>query len=123
MEVTLTNNAGFSKECPTGFSWTTLLFGFLVPLVRGDFIGMIIHILVTLVSVGFAWFIWPFFYNKNYINRLLEKGYMPYSENDVSRLREMGISVRQSYESQQRETSEREDEIPSAIINGSGAIR
>lgn len=99
MTVRLINNAGMELECPVGFSWTTLLFGFFVPLLRGDLIGMLIHILGSLFTVGFFWLIWPFFYNKNYINRLLEKGYIPFSNKDLSILKDSGIVVNKVYDS------------------------
>ncbi|NCB20038.1 MAG: DUF2628 domain-containing protein, partial [Bacteroidia bacterium] len=40
MNVRLINNQGLEKDCPVGFSWTTLFFGFLVPLFRGDLVGV-----------------------------------------------------------------------------------
>ena len=110
MEVRLINNTGIEKECPTGFSWTTLFFGFFVPLFRGDFIGMLIQILGSVFTIGIFWLIWPFLYNNNYINRLLEKGFIPYSEKDKSILRSNGISVNKSYESEQ-ETEKNHEEV------------
>ena len=106
MNVILINNAGIKKECPTGFSWTTLFFGFLVPLARGDLIGVIIQLLASVFSIGIFWFIWPFMYNKNYINRLLEKGYMPYYEEDVTILKGIGINISHTYESDQKSKHE-----------------
>jgi|GEM_PF-3390432 len=111
MNVTLINNAGIKKECPTGFSWTTLFFGFFVPLSRGDLIGLVIHLIASILSVGIFWLVWPFIYNKSYINRLLEKGYMPYSEMDLSSLQSMEIHVTSSYESRQRAEKEKEQKI------------
>lgn len=74
-------DTGLTKEAPVGFSWTFLLFGGYVPLVRFvDTFSVIFHI---------AWWICSFFllgllinvlggflFNKQYISRLIgEKGY------------------------------------------------
>jgi hypothetical protein len=65
------------KSVPLGFSWTTLLFGALVPLLRGDLKWFFISILIAFFTFGLGWFIIPFFYNKIYIKNLMEKGYVP----------------------------------------------
>lgn len=114
MNVKLINYQGLEKDCPVGFSWTTLFFGFLVPLFRGDLVGVLIHLLASVFSIGIFWLIWPFFYNKNYINRLLEKGYMPYSDTGASTLRGIGIRVSQSYESRKRSEKEKDERSTSA---------
>ena len=70
------------KTAKVGFSWTTLFFGFLVPLVRGDIKWMVIQLVVVILSFGLAYFVVPFVYNKIYIRELLEKGWTPISEED-----------------------------------------
>ena len=99
MKVTL-NRGTQVKTVPLGFSWTTLFFRWLVPLLRGDWLGFLIMLLVfnqsfrdqaigfqiwwnqnTASGIGFS--IWGlisiFFacmYNRFYIRRLLEKGFV-----------------------------------------------
>ena len=73
---TLKNEQGVIKEVKVGFSWTMLLFGVFVPLVRGDWKWFLISMLAGLVTCGISWLIFPFFYNKIYLNELLEKGYV-----------------------------------------------
>jgi hypothetical protein len=71
------------KEVKVGFSWVTLIFGIFVPLVRGYFIFFLVLLgLCFLGGLGLfiAWFICPFFINKNYYNWLLTQGYMPMDE-------------------------------------------
>ena len=70
------------KTAKVGFSWTSLFFGFLVPLVRGDMKWMAIQLVVVTLTFGLAYFVVPFVYNKIYIRELLEKGYTPISEED-----------------------------------------
>ena len=75
---------GLRKMGFTGFSWTTFFFGMWPALFRGDFVAFLLSFLIlciiALVTAGFgAWiamFIWAFLYNKNYTQRLLEKGYV-----------------------------------------------
>lgn len=73
---TLKNKDGVTKEVKKGFSWTMLFFGVCVPLVRGDWKWFLISLLAGLVTCGISWLIFPFFYNKIYLNELLEKGYV-----------------------------------------------
>ena len=73
---TLKNKDGVTKEVKKGFSWTMLFFGVFVPLVRGDWKWFLISLLAGLVTCGISWLIFPFFYNKIYLNELLEKGYV-----------------------------------------------
>ena len=82
MKVRLKNQNGLVKETKAGFSWTTLFFGFFVPLLRGDLKWAVIMLIVNLVVVAvlgpvapILWIIWAFAYNKIYIKDLYEKGY------------------------------------------------
>jgi hypothetical protein len=80
MAATLKNNNGHVVTTPTGFSWTTLLFGFFVPLFRGDILWALIMVGAALLTAGISLIVFPFFYNKVYIDSLLKKGYR-YAEN------------------------------------------
>ena len=73
---TLKNEHGVTKEVKKGFCWTMLFFGIFVPLARGDWKWFLISLLAGIVTVGISWLIFPFFYNKIYLNELLEKGYV-----------------------------------------------
>lgn len=71
----LQNRNGVRKEVKEGFSWTMLFFGIFVPLFRGDFKWFLITLLVAFITGGISWLVFPFFYNKLYLNDLLNNGY------------------------------------------------
>lgn len=86
MRINLQNeNTMKTKQTKLGFSWTFLLFGWFVPLLRGDwkwffitFIGTIVlgyltsGIAVLIIQIAFS-----VIYNKLYIKDLLQSGFKP----------------------------------------------
>lgn len=92
MKVRLKNDVDNYKECKIGFSWTTFFFGFFVPFIRGDFkwgaIILVIQFILAFLTMGIGSFVvsmcFSFFYNKLYINDLLQKGYAPASDADAT---------------------------------------
>lgn len=86
MKIKLTNNAGITKECKLGFSWTMLFFGLLVPLFRGDGKWAGLSLLISILTCGLGWLVFPFIYNKKYIETLLEKGYKTTTPEDRNAL-------------------------------------
>ena len=74
--ILLVNNVtGEQKQVKKGFSWTMLFFGVFVPLLRGDWKWFLITFALAILTSGVSWLVFPFFYNKLYINDLLQKGY------------------------------------------------
>lgn len=67
---------GLVKQGLYGYSWTYLFFGWLVPIFRGELGVAALHLLFTLVSFGLWQIIMSFLYNKQYMVRMLEKGYV-----------------------------------------------
>ncbi|MDD9951583.1 MAG: hypothetical protein OXT67_08475 [Zetaproteobacteria bacterium] len=80
---------------PQGFSFTTLIFGSFVPLLRGWMVG-----LVGILALGlFSSFFWAhllggFFLNWFYTQYLLWRGFLPGCEADYELLRARGIQAR-----------------------------
>lgn len=68
--------SGLTKNGYYGYSWTYLFFGWLVPLFRGELGVAAIHFLFTALTFGFLQIIFSFLYNKQYMTRMLEKGYI-----------------------------------------------
>ncbi len=68
------------KKGLVGFSWTTLLFGFFVPIFRGDVKWFIAMMVAALCTFWISSIIFAFIYNKLYTTKLLESGYEPTDE-------------------------------------------
>ena len=68
----------------SGFSWTTLFFGAIPALFRGDFITFLIIAAIDFILAGATFMIgaiffnivWAFFYNSFHARSLISKGYM-----------------------------------------------
>lgn len=82
---------GEVKTAPTGFSWTTLFFGFLPALIRGDFKWAFIQFLLNGLTLGISWIVFAFIYNKLYIKDLFNKGFTPFREQDTAYLVNTGV--------------------------------
>lgn len=101
MRATLENEMGLIKEVKIGFSWTTFFFGFFPALFRGDLKWAAIIFVATLAIGSFtlglcSWIVtivFAFIYNKLYIKDLIEKGYLPASEESRMKLESAGIPV------------------------------
>ncbi len=91
MLITLENEVGLQKQVKLGFSWTMLFFGFFVPAYRGDLRWSVITLFLSLFTGGLAWLVFPFIYNKKYIESLLEKGFKPADERSKKALRRKEI--------------------------------
>lgn len=76
---------------PIGFSWTTLLFGPFVPLLRGDFAWFLILFVLSMLTMGLVWIFVPFFYNKKYVRKIIGKGYKPADEFSKQELMRKGF--------------------------------
>lgn len=79
VEITLTKD-NMIKKSAVGFSWTTFFFGFFVPLFRGDWLWLLIMLILGICTSGIANIVLAFLYNKIYTNKLLELGWKPADE-------------------------------------------
>jgi hypothetical protein len=59
-----------------GFSWTYFLFGWWVPLLRGELGVAALHLLFSIVTLGIWQVIVSFMYNRQFTGRLLDAGYV-----------------------------------------------
>jgi len=67
--------SGIAKSGYVGFSWTYLVFGWFVPVIRGELGVGVLHLVITFVSFGLSQLIFPFLYNRQYMNRMLTAGW------------------------------------------------
>jgi len=66
------------------------VFGFWVPLIRGELGVAALHLLFTIVTFGLWQIIVSFIYNKQYTSRLIEKGFRLYDtavQNEMAAMR------------------------------------
>lgn len=68
-------HTGVIKKGLHGFSWTTLLFGGIPALFRGDILTGLVVIVLAFFTFHITSIIWAFLYNKKYTISLVEKGY------------------------------------------------
>lgn len=83
MKAKLKHEGGVIKEIKVGYSWTTLFFGFWVPVIRGQWSDFAIMFFSALPTLGILPFVWTFKINKRYCQQLLEQGYKPATEEDA----------------------------------------
>jgi hypothetical protein len=69
------STAGISKNGYVGYSWSYLIFGWFVPVYRGEIGIGVLHLLIALISVGLSQLIFPFVYNRQFMNRMLTSGW------------------------------------------------
>ena len=86
---------GLTKNGYFGFSWTYLFFGWFVPLVRGELGVAALHLLFSLLTLGLWQLIVSFLYNKQYMTRMLEKGYVLKDSEDVMAKARIALGVAQ----------------------------
>jgi hypothetical protein len=51
------------------------VFGWFVPVIRGELGVGVLHLVITFVSFGLSQLIFPFLYNRQYMNRMLTAGW------------------------------------------------
>ena len=87
------SQSGITKEGYVGYCWTYYLFGFLVPLFRGEIGIALMHCVFTVISFGLFQIIMPFLYNKQYMTRMLTAGWELYDSPEVNDWARMKLSI------------------------------
>jgi hypothetical protein len=84
---------GLTKNGYFGYSWTYLFFGWFVPLIRGELGVAALHLLFSLFTFGIWQIIVSFLYNKQYMTRMLEKGYVLKDTEDVMTKARIALAI------------------------------
>ena len=74
--------SGMIKNGFYGFSWTYLIFGWFVPLFRGELAVAAFHLVFTVITFGLWQIIVCFIYNKQYMTRMITNGWELAGNND-----------------------------------------
>ena len=69
------HQSGLVKKGYFGYSWTYLLFGWLVPVFRGEIGIGVLHLILTCLTFGIFQIFMPYLYNRQYMTRLLTTGW------------------------------------------------
>lgn len=84
---------GLTRNGYFGFSWTYLFFGWFVPLFRGELGVAALHLIFSICTLGLWQFIVSFLYNKQYMTRMIEKGYVLRDNEDLMARARMKLGI------------------------------
>jgi hypothetical protein len=87
--------SGLMKNGYVGYSWTYILCGWLVPIVRGEIGVGVLHLVLTLVSFGFFQIIMPYLYNKQYMTRMLTSGWQLADSEEINQFARLKLNISQ----------------------------
>ena len=76
--------SGLVKSAYLGWSWSYQLFGWFVPVVRGEIGIALLHLAITVFTFGIFQVVMPFLYNKQQMTRLLTSGWEISDSDDVA---------------------------------------
>ena len=68
--------SGITRQCFVGYCWTYFLFGFFVPIFRGEIAIGVYHLIFSVMTLGIFQLVMAFLYNKQYSTRLLTNGWV-----------------------------------------------
>jgi len=85
--------SGLTKSGYVGYSWTYLIFGWLVPVVRGEIGIGFLHFILTLITFGFFQIVMPYLYNKQYMTRLLTNGWQLFDTEELNQLARIKLDI------------------------------
>jgi len=101
MKIQLKNkHTGAVEETPIGYSWTCLLFGGFVPIIRGDWGSLFKLVGLTIITLGIYHFVFAATYNKQYLKNMIMKGFTPANEQAEMHLQVNGLYMPQKVTNQ-----------------------
>ena len=89
-------DSSLQGTCYTGFSWNYYLFGWFVPVFRGEIVIGLVHLLFTIFTLGLFQFVMAFLYNKQHATRLLTNSWILDDTPEMNKLAGERIGIKQS---------------------------
>ncbi len=86
--------SGIEKNIFIGYSWTYFLFGFFVPIFRGEIGIGIFHLIFSIVTFGVFQLIMPFLYNKQYSHRILNSSWILSDSEEKINLAKLKLNIK-----------------------------
>ena len=87
--------SGLTKKGYFGYSWTYLLFGWLVPVIRGEIGVGVLHLVLTAFTFGIFQIVMPYLYNKQHMTRLLTSGWQLNDTPEINRTAQLKLGIAQ----------------------------
>ncbi|MFT8736317.1 MAG: hypothetical protein ABF760_02510 [Zymomonas mobilis] len=87
---------GKIRRAPIGFSWTTFFFGLWPAVFRGSWKYALLMFLTIFPTLGISSLVWPFIFNRLYLNSLLEDGFRLKSSEKGTSVERISIYSRQN---------------------------
>lgn len=85
--------SGLVKSGYMGYCWTYLLFGWLVPIIRGEIGVGVLHLILTVVTFGLFQLIMTYLYNKQYMTRMLTNGWQLNDSEEVNQMARLKLGI------------------------------
>lgn len=85
--------SGLVKSSYVGFCWTYLFFGWFVPVIRGEIGIGVLHLILTIFTLGIFQIIMAFLYNKQSMTRLLTSGWVLNDTQELNALAKKKLSI------------------------------
>ena len=85
--------SGIEKNCFVGYAWTYFIFGFFVPIFRGEILIGVLHLIFSILTVGVFQIVMPFLYNKHYSTRFLTDGWKLADTEENNNLAKVKIGI------------------------------
>ena len=93
-KVKLTHSdSGLNKYGYFGYCWTYYIFGFFVPIFRGEIGIGLLHLVFSIFTFGIFQLVMPFLYNKQYTSRMLTSGWRLSDEETVNALARKKLKI------------------------------
>lgn len=85
--------SGLVRNGYFGWSWTYFMFGWFVPIFRGEIWIGVLHLIISIFTFGLFQVIMSFLYNKQYMTRMLLNGWELADNHDVNQRARINLNI------------------------------